>query len=63
LFLAGFADLQAPCRDFQAERVEFDAFDPRRQRGVIGQLLVGNTKGNARQNQKAQQAVQCKGGQ
>ncbi len=63
LFLAGFADLQAPQCQLQAERVELDTFDPRRHRGVIGQLLVGYTKGDARQNQKAQQAVQSKGSQ
>ena len=63
LFLTGFADLQAPYRYFQAERVKFDPFDACWHRGVIGQLLVGNAKSDARQNQKTQQAVQRKGSQ
>ena len=58
LFLARLADDQPPQGDFKAERVELDALDMRRHRRVIGQLLVGNTQGDARQNQKPQQAVQ-----
>jgi len=63
LFLAGIADLEAPQRHFQAERVELDTLDAGRHRGVVGQLLVGYAKGNAGQNQKAQQAVQGNGSQ
>ena len=47
LLFAWLTDLQAPQRQFQAEGVEFDALDSRRHRGVIGQLLVGNAKGDA----------------
>ena len=47
LLFAWLADLQAPQRQFQAEGVELDALDSRRHRGVIGQLLVGNAKGDA----------------
>ncbi len=58
LFLARLADDQAPQGHFKAERVEFDALDMRRHRGVVGQLLIGHPQGDARQNQKPQQAVE-----
>ncbi|KIR20214.1 hypothetical protein PFLU3_43920 [Pseudomonas fluorescens] len=48
LFFARLTDLQAPQCQFEAERVELDALDSRWHRGVVGQLLVGNAKGNAR---------------
>ncbi|MCY1172708.1 hypothetical protein D9M73_128510 [compost metagenome] len=53
LFLARLADLQAPEGQFEAERVEFDPLQVRRHRGVIGQLLIGDTQGNPWENQKA----------
>ncbi|MNL10535.1 hypothetical protein D3C87_1313370 [compost metagenome] len=58
LFLAGLTDAQAPKRHFEAERVEFDPLKRGGRRGIVGQLLVGDTQGDARQNQKAQQAVE-----
>ncbi|MNF91261.1 hypothetical protein D3C84_738550 [compost metagenome] len=53
LLLARLADLQAPEGQFEAERVEFDPLQVRRHRGVIGQLLIGDTQGNPWENQKA----------
>ena len=58
LLLARLADDQSPQGDFKAERVELDALDMCRHRRVIGQLLIGHTQGDARQNQKPQQAVE-----
>ncbi|MDT4876784.1 hypothetical protein FQZ97_1122480 [compost metagenome] len=63
LLLAWFADIQAPEADFQAEGIEFDALDLGRHRRKGGQLLVGDAQGDARQNQKAQQAVEGQCGQ
>ncbi|MNJ65600.1 hypothetical protein D3C77_616190 [compost metagenome] len=42
LLLARFANLQAPQGELKAERVELDALQLGRHRGVIGQLLVGD---------------------
>ncbi|MNO21107.1 hypothetical protein D3C76_108730 [compost metagenome] len=58
LLLARLADHQSPQGNFKAERVELDTLDMRRHRCVIGQLLIGHTQGDARQNQKPQQAVE-----
>ncbi|MNZ37616.1 hypothetical protein D3C78_550670 [compost metagenome] len=58
LFFARFADLQAPQRQLEAERVELDTLKVRRQCGVLGQLLVGDAQGNARNDEEAKQAVE-----
>ncbi|MCY1395065.1 hypothetical protein D9M71_99930 [compost metagenome] len=63
LFFAGLANAQAPERHLEAERVEFQALQVRRDGGVVRQLLVGDAQGNAGQNQKAEQAVQGEDGQ
>lgn len=63
LLLPRLTDIQAPQRQFETERVEFDALDLCRYRRVVGQLLIGHSQGDARQNQKAQQAVQGESGQ
>jgi hypothetical protein len=61
LLLARLADHQPPQGDLKAEGVEFDALQMRRHRRVVRQLLVGHAQGNARQDQKPQQAVEGQG--
>src|SRR5690606_8562025 len=63
LFLAGLADLQPVEGEFEAERVELDALQVRRHRGVLGQLLVGDTQADAGKDEKAEQAEQGYDGQ
>ncbi len=63
LLLARVTYFQAPDRQLKAERVQFDPLDACRHCGVLGQLLVGNAKANAGEDQKAQQAVQGQGSQ
>ena len=61
LLLVGFANLQAPEAEFQAERVELQALQRGGYFGVLRQLLVGDAQTDTGQNQKAQQAVEGNG--
>ncbi|MND82504.1 hypothetical protein D3C80_743380 [compost metagenome] len=63
LLLVRLANLQAPEGQLKTEGVELDTLQVRRHRGVVGQLLVGDTQGNPWENQKAKQAVQGQSGQ
>ncbi len=63
MFLLGIADAQAPEAEFEAERVELQSLQRRGHRGELRQLLIGDAQGHARQNQKADQAVEEKGDQ
>ncbi|MCY1350773.1 hypothetical protein D9M69_370150 [compost metagenome] len=58
-----FADMQAPERQLQAERVELQPLQAGRHLGVVGQLLVDHVQGDARQDEEAQQAVESQGDQ
>ena len=61
LRLFRLADMQAPELQLQAEGVELDAREVRRNGGQLRQLLVGDPLPDAGQDQEAEQAVQAEG--
>src|SRR5450830_949478 len=63
LFLARLTDIQAPQGQFETEGIELQALQAGGHRGVVRQLLVGDTQADAGDDQEPEHGVQREAGQ